>query len=78
MRRCDTLYFALSFVALAIAHINAIDWDSDIVPNSQELEAQKHDALSTYFPEKAQKDLFKSYETMKEMVGEFQDVPLSE
>lgn len=54
-----------------------IDWNSDIVANPQEVQAEDHDALANYFGEQMNNpELFRSYEAMKQLVGEFKDVPL--
>lgn len=59
--------------------VNAIDWDSDIVPTQEELETAKNDALSQYFGHKAENGkLFRSYTHMMELVGEHVDVPLKQ
>jgi hypothetical protein len=55
----------------------AIDWNSDIVPSQDELQAQDKDALAKYFGKQMDNtNLFRTYETMERLVGEFKDVPL--
>jgi hypothetical protein len=45
----------------------------------KELEAEKHDALSQYFGKEIQNaDLFRSYERMRSLVGDIEDVPAQE
>ncbi|KAI1726287.1 zinc carboxypeptidase domain-containing protein [Ditylenchus destructor] len=69
-------YITIMLLVLSMGSTYAIDWNSDIVPNSQELEAQKHDPLAKYFGEKVEDaNLFRSYETMEKLVGKFEDVP---
>jgi hypothetical protein len=47
------------------------------VPNQEELQAQSKDALAKYFSDQIDnQELFRTYETMKTLVGEFKDVPL--
>ena len=69
----------LALVALLLAASglsSAIDWDSEIVASPDELATAKKDALSIYYKEKIDDpQLFRSYETMKELVGDFVDVP---
>ncbi|KAI6239801.1 Carboxypeptidase D [Aphelenchoides fujianensis] len=77
-RRCSGRPSALLFVLLAasLGSVHAIDWNSDIVPTVQELDAAKRDALSQYFAGHVEDPvLFRSYETMQKTVGEFTDVP---
>lgn len=63
------------FISLA----NSIDWDSDIVPNDNELALARQDALSKYFGQDAENStLFKSREEMEKLVGPFKDVDKSE
>uniref|UniRef100_A0A1I8B8A2 Peptidase S41 n=1 Tax=Meloidogyne hapla TaxID=6305 RepID=A0A1I8B8A2_MELHA len=57
--------------------ILSIDWNSDIVPNQAEIQAQNNDALSKYFGVDTDNlEIFRSYESMQKLVGEFKDVPL--
>jgi hypothetical protein len=58
---------------------SAIDWNSDIVPTAEELENAKRDALNIYFSGKIEDlKLFRSYEEMQKVVGDFVDVPTKE
>jgi hypothetical protein len=69
----DFFYFNIS----EIRQIASIDWNSDIVPSQNELQAQKNDPLTKYFGDRIEdQHLFRSYETMERLLGEFKDVPL--
>ncbi|KAL3082721.1 hypothetical protein niasHS_010523 [Heterodera schachtii] len=58
---------------------SAIDWNSDIVPNVDELRNERQDALSKYFGTKVEDErLFRSYESMKALIGHFKDVPIAD
>jgi hypothetical protein len=75
--RTLTSYFALFISILLIfsSITNGINWDSDIVPNPNEIDLARKDALSKYFGENAENStLFKSREEMEKIVGEFKDV----
>ncbi|CAK5124736.1 unnamed protein product [Meloidogyne enterolobii] len=71
-------YFVVFLLVLnACNFILPIDWNSDIVPNQAELNAQNNDALSKYFGTDINNlEIFRSYEIMQKLVGEFKDVPL--
>ena len=68
----------LIFLFLELLYcVHSIDWNSDIVPNQKELKAQDNDALAKYFGEQVENaDLFRTYQSMQNIVGEFKDVPL--
>uniref|UniRef100_A0A914LZZ6 Peptidase M14 carboxypeptidase A domain-containing protein n=1 Tax=Meloidogyne incognita TaxID=6306 RepID=A0A914LZZ6_MELIC len=71
-------YFVIFLLVLNDCNfILPIDWNSDIVPNQAELKAQNNDALSKYFENDINNlEIFRSYEIMQKLVGEFNDVPL--
>uniref|UniRef100_A0A914NGM6 Peptidase M14 carboxypeptidase A domain-containing protein n=1 Tax=Meloidogyne incognita TaxID=6306 RepID=A0A914NGM6_MELIC len=71
-------YFVIFLLVLNDCNfILPIDWNSDIVPNQAELKAQNNDALSKYFGTDINNlEIFRSYEIMQKLVGEYKDVPL--
>lgn len=64
----------LSF--LQLTSTSPINWDSDIIASPVEVLNEKYDALSHYFGKQIQNEsLFRSLDGMKNIVGEFEDVP---
>uniref|UniRef100_A0A183CH82 Peptidase_M14 domain-containing protein n=1 Tax=Globodera pallida TaxID=36090 RepID=A0A183CH82_GLOPA len=76
-RLLRTLISFCLFSRICLRTSLAIDWNSDIVPNPDEVKSEHQDALSKYFGTKVEdEELFRSYETIKTLVGAFKDVPL--
>uniref|UniRef100_A0A914I059 Peptidase M14 carboxypeptidase A domain-containing protein n=1 Tax=Globodera rostochiensis TaxID=31243 RepID=A0A914I059_GLORO len=76
-RLLRTLISFCVFSRICLRTSLAIDWNSDIVPNPNEVKSEQQDALSKYFGTKVEdEELFRSYETIKRLVGAFKDVPL--
>uniref|UniRef100_A0A183CD33 Peptidase_M14 domain-containing protein n=1 Tax=Globodera pallida TaxID=36090 RepID=A0A183CD33_GLOPA len=76
-RLLRTLISFCLFSRICLRTSLAIDWNSDIVPNPDEVKSEHQDALSKYFGTKVEdEELFRSYETIKTLVGTFKDVPL--
>ncbi|CAD5207809.1 unnamed protein product [Bursaphelenchus okinawaensis] len=75
-----TVFLILFTGTVFILNVSGINWDSDIIPTQQELESAKKDALSMYFGLKAEENqtLFRGWQDMKKVVGEFQDVPIKD
>lgn len=72
------LYKLCILWSLWVSSIWGMDWDSDIITTQQEREKEENDALSKYF-NATKRDLnhFPSWDKMKEIIGEFEDVDKS-
>lgn len=69
----------LLLIGFLLHKANAINWDSDIIPTADELEAAKKDALSIYFGKDTENGkLFRTYEYMLKLVGKHVDVPFEQ
>lgn len=67
------LYIFATFLVAIDAQIN---WDSDIVASPSELQQAKNDALSRYFGSQIDNStLFRTRDVMKDLIGDFEDVP---
>lgn len=78
-QRPRPLLISVILLSILLYGTHAIDWDSDIVPTDQELEAAKKDALNIYFGKQIDDGkLFRSYEYMSKLVGDHVDVSLKQ
>lgn len=72
------IFFFTFILDSDITNVFSIDWNSDIVPSQDELQAQNNDTLSRYFNKLIDNtDLFRTYDSMQKIIGDFKDVPFN-